>query len=88
MAPKNPETSPENDEPTVPTDPISVSPGESVSIEVPPGSAQHITVNVVGGGGEGNRQSSLLGCVWSVFQGCGCLVLIFVALAFIGSLFR
>lgn len=88
MVKKNPESTGDGNDESTPVDPINLAPGESVSFEAPDGGTQHIVVNVVGGSGDSNRPQSPLGCIWSIFQGCGCLVLVVLAIGFFGSLFN
>ena len=88
MAKKTSETPEENPENSGNSSEFTMSAGESISFEVPRGTDQNITVNVVGGAGSGGTPQTLFGCVWSVFQGCGCIVLLLIAIGFIGSLFR
>ncbi|MFZ4505276.1 MAG: hypothetical protein ACOYNK_02830 [Microbacteriaceae bacterium] len=89
MSDTTPPEKPRKNLPDAPNDEVILSAGESVSFEVPENSRpQHITVNIAGGAGNSDRPRSPLGCVWSVFQGCGCLVVVFVVIALVGSLFR
>jgi hypothetical protein len=87
MAKKTSDAPEENPENSGNSGEFTMSPGESISFEVPRGTDQNITVNVVGGVGSGGTPRTLFGCVWSVFQGCGCIVLLLIAIGFIGSLF-
>jgi hypothetical protein len=87
MAKKTSDTPEENSDPAANSGEFTMSAGESISFEVPRGTDQNITVNVVGGAGSGGTPQTLFGCVWSVFQGCGCIVLLLIAIGFIGSLF-
>jgi hypothetical protein len=88
MAKKTSDSPDENNQTGAQSGDFTLAPGESISFEVPRGSDQNITVNVVGGAGNNGTPRTLFGCVWSVFQGCGCLVLLVIAIGFIGSLFR
>jgi hypothetical protein len=88
MVKKNPESPDENDEKVSPVGPINMAPGETVSFEAPSGEAAHIVVNVMGGSGDSSRPRSPLSCIWSIFQGCGCLVLVLLAIGFLGALFN
>jgi len=89
MTDTTPPEKPRTNLPDAPNDEVILSAGQSVSFEVPENSRpQHITVNIAGGAGSGDRPRSPIGCVWSVFQGCGCLVVVFVVIALVGSLFR
>lgn len=80
--PQDPAEEPVDPAPTDPdTQEVTLRDGESVSIEVPMGTNPNIVVNVV-------PPQRSVGFFTSCLQGCGCVALVLLALAFIGSFVR
>lgn len=88
-SPDGPDDGADKDIPRDDANTVNLNPGDSVSIELPNGGGSaRVVVNVVGGNVPPRPGNGIGSCVWSIFQGCGCLVLLAIVIAVLGSFAR